>query len=842
MGTVRIKGFSKITNFEYILDFTEYFDVYYCNKSFSAIVSLDDFIQITDNNYFFNFSSGVRPFFLMKLKQGYKFDFSTVTSSTEIFRFRQDGSTSNVAGNYYKTNSDFNDLIRLFNLENKAIIIGASSVGTLGINLNSSYTYNMMIKYNVISNYVIEDKQNKHLKIELPTIQNFNVYINDSLNENLNDFIFENSVNIKLYPKTDYKINEDKNLFSVGFSSSETEFSPLGTNSITFSKNADYVELNLNDTNSDIYNTIFILDSQQNDIFKIIIVEYPYNVAFTTLSNKFDVYFNDELQENENVFYGSENPIKVTIKPKDDYKWAYSLQSLPIPYNIRYSEDISLINIKAVEIYFINGIPTYTTQSKYESVEITNENDFVLIDITKKIGEIYETSISDLTYTIKINGANFEGQYIKYTDSIEIDFYSNDFYKFDELSPLPSVIYINTQNNKIENIFSTYLSKNHCKLNFIVTEIFDLDIGLGVGGRAIPDVVIGQKPIYTQKNNSIISIEIDSNVQNFITENSKNLYVRAISNDKYFFDEIPTIEITINNNVQSFNFQKLDSSNYFISIDLTSFNFDSIDSIIVYADSVLISDISDFSTFKLFKLSNNDIKEIMSKRIVITQTDNYYSIQDLGKYIHSIKKFYCSLPSGYRENIYLGNLLVSSNKPTIQDLFFSLSFGVVSIPKKYNNAMDSQKLEIYLYLPFTDNDFIILDSEKYFNKDIELIYKISTISGDTVINIIDNNNRELLDVFNGNVTLNLPFVLSDTIGYNQNTNINKTILKELNPFIKIIWFDTIEDVSNISYFDKVENLQGFYKIDRIENENIFNNINLTDLEKIKSILLNGVYF
>lgn len=187
------------------------------------------------------------------------------------------------------------------------------------------------------------------------------------------------------------------------------------------------------------------------------------------------------------------------------------------------------------------------------------------------------------------------------------------------------------------------------------------------------------------------------------------------------------------------------------------------------------------------------------------------------------------------ERISLGRVQAHTVSHEAKSKIINLDLGVVTVPKKYNNAYDYQTQSIKLYTPFVAP--ITIDPVNAINKAIHIVYNVDLSNGNLTINLY--NDDVLFFTGTNNIGSQLPFLntLKNTI-INRDTHFNDNNVRQAYivvtreaPILDNDYYPTIERGLIKNYNENV-------KVRLLNNMNIPNN----ELAELTNKLESGVKY
>lgn len=245
--------------------------------------------------------------------------------------------------------------------------------------------------------------------------------------------------------------------------------------------------------------------------------------------------------------------------------------------------------------------------------------------------------------------------------------------------------------------------------------------------------------------------------------------------------------------------------------------------------------------YQLFNVSEDNLQAIAQTRyVLISNEDGSESDIDLGKYIHSLKKFYCAVPhSDKTQLILLGTYKVDTKAPIITDEIFDIDCGAVTFEEINKNSTD-YTITVNLYLPFIGN--VSISSDKVMGRTVNLIYTVSSVNGACVAKLVYDG--VVLDSYEGSIAVDLPYITySDEGTFNQQTVNNTAILYGYTPYAYANYQPNYNDENG-----QILDNNRYGRIGSFTNYNEFTDLELQgldipsdEIDMIVDVLQGGIY-
>lgn len=283
------------------------------------------------------------------------------------------------------------------------------------------------------------------------------------------------------------------------------------------------------------------------------------------------------------------------------------------------------------------------------------------------------------------------------------------------------------------------------------------------------------------------------------------------------------------------------TATYTISSTVTT----NLNSVSVTANAELSPDVptTSYKFVDIYAVSDENLQALAKVRYYTATSEGGQQLFDLGQYVVSLKRFYCTLPTtGTTQTIALGNVNTEVSADLISSDFISLDCGTVKIETTNNNENDYSNT-ISGIIPFVGE--VNLDANKIMNRTIGLTYLISVISGELVATIKDVENDIVLYVFNGNISENVPYIMNNVLWETQGTFANQaSVLYGYTPRFIVEYHENYND--NTYYEDNKRGVisavaSGLCEVNDVIIDDL-SNINNDEYSLILSELASGVIF
>ena len=247
-----------------------------------------------------------------------------------------------------------------------------------------------------------------------------------------------------------------------------------------------------------------------------------------------------------------------------------------------------------------------------------------------------------------------------------------------------------------------------------------------------------------------------------------------------------------------------------------------------------------YGIITIYKPTAENLDAISRLRFTIgVDTEGLPKVGDIAQYISVLKKFYIDIPTTKSEPVKLQNyVLTDVVAPLIENDRMTIDCGSITVNGLYNNAIDL-KAETNIYLPFC-NGLNSISTDKIMNKTVRLAYEVSLLNGQCVAKLYDNANN-VLATFNGDVSIDIPFMSDWQTAINGKIGNNVQFLYGLTPFIQIKEQSAIESVYGFKTYKPTilkNEINGYCEVENIELDGI--NATLQEKEEITRLLSNGI--
>lgn len=249
---------------------------------------------------------------------------------------------------------------------------------------------------------------------------------------------------------------------------------------------------------------------------------------------------------------------------------------------------------------------------------------------------------------------------------------------------------------------------------------------------------------------------------------------------------------------------------------------------------------TEYGIITIYKPTAENLDTISRLRFTIgTDSEGLPQVGDIAQYISVLKKFYIDIPTTKSEPVKLQKyVLTDVVAPLIENDRITIDCGSINVTGMYNNAIDL-KAETNVYLPFC-NGLNSISTDKIMNKTVRLVYDVSLLNGQCVAKLFDNAGN-VLATFNGDVSIDIPFMSDWQTAINGKIGNNVQFLYGLTPFIQIKEQSAIESVYGFKTYKPTmlkNEINGYCEVENIELDGI--NATLQEKDEITRLLSNGV--
>lgn len=314
------------------------------------------------------------------------------------------------------------------------------------------------------------------------------------------------------------------------------------------------------------------------------------------------------------------------------------------------------------------------------------------------------------------------------------------------------------------------------------------------------------------------------------------LNLTATANNGYKFETTPQLTfIDTNGNPNVVNFTvAANQLTATLIVDLGNYSLDNTSEIIINATATASTPYIDkYGTINVYKVTPENLSDFAEQRFAVENisqqsgdTPDYVKI-DLGNYVCSVKRLYCSIGETIANVLKCGNYNTNIAVVTPLNDNLTIDCGTVDIPTPNENITDYNS-EIQIFLPFVGVQNIPVD---YIGKTVGLQYVINLVTANAVAKLSCNN--IVFDCIECNLGNDIMYKTSETQGEIKglgNLTFNMQVLKGLQPFVILKYYQSEnKKIYNADCLRGViSGYIGYLEITEITN---FNNSTITENEK-----------
>lgn len=351
----------------------------------------------------------------------------------------------------------------------------------------------------------------------------------------------------------------------------------------------------------------------------------------------------------------------------------------------------------------------------------------------------------------------------------------------------------------------------------------DINVSLSASIKKITTIAIKQN--LTNATSNVNGVEVDRKINQII----------ITANTGYQFKDDILIQLfTGDNIIQSFSVAGASGTTVNIPFNTNTQNTitDTITNIVITAVAVKPETSTGYAHY--YAITKTELNKFSNERIWSTPDDTY----DVSKYIDNL----IELPFKYdtteltTNKIAVGRIATATTSHEINNRFYTLDFGTITVPSKYKNGYDYQVRTCKLYLPFAPS--VSIDINNAMEQTIHIVYQIDISTGNATITL--DNNGIAFNTLNVVIADNIPFLntLKNTVikdGQHQIYNGIRNpylIITRNKPVLDNDYYPTREQ-------NKISSYQGRITARLLDNPGITDN---EDMEEIENILSNGVIY
>lgn len=318
------------------------------------------------------------------------------------------------------------------------------------------------------------------------------------------------------------------------------------------------------------------------------------------------------------------------------------------------------------------------------------------------------------------------------------------------------------------------------------------------------------------------------------------LNLTATANTGYEFETAPQLNYQDENGTyQVFNFtvaqNKLTAT---LNLDLSTLNLNMVTTIHITATAAaVVPQIEKYGTINVYNVTTNNLKDFALQRFfkIENGAQTYFENIDLGNFVHSVKRFYCSIGTTTPEVLKCGNYNTQIAVQTPLNDTISLNCGSVAIPYKSNDITDFDS-DIKIFIPFFGFYSLPVD---YVGKTISLTYTVNLVTANAVAFLsLDDN---IFDCLECNISSDIVYK-TNTENFNNTPDFNMNVLKGLTPYVLLKYYvsENKKIYNNSCLRGVLSSYVGYLQITELTN---FADNSITETEKTMLLneLENGVF-
>lgn len=239
-----------------------------------------------------------------------------------------------------------------------------------------------------------------------------------------------------------------------------------------------------------------------------------------------------------------------------------------------------------------------------------------------------------------------------------------------------------------------------------------------------------------------------------------------------------------------------------------------------------------------YAITNTELHQFSKEHIWEYVGDSTESTYDVSKYIDNLVE----LPFKYDTSdlptsaIAVGRVATATTSHELKERFYSLDFGTIKVPAKYQNGYDYQVRTCKLYLPFAPAVSIAIDNAM--EQTVHIMYKIDMSTGNATITL--DNDGIPFNTINVSLADSLPFLnsLKNTIIRDSQHLIYNGIR---NPYLVITRNQPVldSDFYPTKERNKISSYQGRLQAKLLDDSGITDTYDLVELQRL---LAEGVIY
>lgn len=316
-----------------------------------------------------------------------------------------------------------------------------------------------------------------------------------------------------------------------------------------------------------------------------------------------------------------------------------------------------------------------------------------------------------------------------------------------------------------------------------------------------------------------------------------------IANSGYIFPtQISYPYTAIINDIEVVKYATVIDNGYRLHFDF-SFN-SNISTIILNGEYTAVKEVDNISDFvNTYYVTKQTLKELAKKRFLKLSSESGVTYVDLGEFIVGLYVLPLGVPKVLitnEQNIKLGYQDSKVPANVINAYKWEYDLGVITIPAKYNNAYDFLKTEVFLNVPFFDQQELPIYT---IGHDLHIKMLFDCYSGCGTLLVKDTFTNSYIVNKTQKIVIDVPYVQTGL-----NTVFNKLGNTNINPLIDTCFVSVIRNTpynndneygKNINASVVIGSVQGYAEFSK---STIISTIATdTELEMINRLLANGVY-
>lgn len=304
-------------------------------------------------------------------------------------------------------------------------------------------------------------------------------------------------------------------------------------------------------------------------------------------------------------------------------------------------------------------------------------------------------------------------------------------------------------------------------------------------------------------------------------------------NSNYEFQDTPYIRLSYFEGQRTFEGTLQTDGSYNFSVTISS-EYD-LEDILIYGRAGLKKASSKYGLINLYSPTIQELENMAAVR--------FQNGVDLGQYIISLRRMYCTIPILGRDVIDLGYYFSSVETSVINTDFITVSCGTVSINEEYENGFDyapNTKAEIFLPLIGIQS----LETNRIMGREITLEYHFNIVTND--VTAILKAENEVLETWTGKGGYDLPFIYNAyTGGLLANIDDIPLTFAGFTPFIRLTsnipYYPTATDTDSkdTMKYCRIGDNEGYSQFEEVDF-NGTGQITSVEIQELKNLLNSGV--